>query len=63
MQVDNTKPRNLFSSIPLVCLLFPKEPDEKVALLHLPALNVELIVLTQTQACYAGVKVEGHFKC
>ena len=31
MKVENTKPRNLFSSILLVCFLFPKEPDEKEA--------------------------------
>merc|ERR1712209_196278 len=42
--------------------LLPKELDEKVARLHLPALGAELTVLTQEQADYIGVKVEGPFK-
>merc|ERR1719351_321822 len=42
--------------------LLPKELDEKVAKLHLPALGAELTVLTQEQADYIGVKVEGPFK-
>merc|ERR1712023_166352 len=40
----------------------PKELDEKVAALHLPALNAELTTLTQEQANYIDVKVEGPFK-
>merc|ERR1712064_141219 len=42
--------------------LLPKELDEKVAKLHLPALGAELTVLTQEQEDYIGVKVEGPFK-
>merc|ERR1711868_233463 len=42
--------------------LLPKELDEKVAKLHLPALGAELTVLTQEQVDYIGVKVDGPFK-
>merc|ERR1711897_20909 len=42
--------------------LLPKELDEKVAALHLPALGAELTTLTQEQADYIGVKVTGPFK-
>merc|ERR1712013_429694 len=42
--------------------LLPKELDEKVARLHLPALGAQLTVPTQEQADYIGVKVEGPFK-
>ena len=42
--------------------LLPKELDEKVAALHLPALGAELTVLTKEQADYIGVKVTGPFK-
>merc|ERR1712217_519029 len=42
--------------------LLPKNLDEKVASLHLPALGAELTKLTQEQADYIGVKVEGPFK-
>ena len=34
----------------------PKELDEKVAALHLPALNAELTKLSQEQADYIDVK-------
>jgi len=40
----------------------PKELDEKVARLHLPALNAQLTVLSSSQANYIDVKVEGPFK-
>jgi adenosylhomocysteinase len=40
----------------------PKELDEKVARLHLPALGAELTVLSEKQAEYIGVTVEGPFK-
>lgn len=40
----------------------PKELDEKVAKLHLPALNAELTELSQEQADYIDVKVSGPFK-
>ena len=42
--------------------LFPQHPDEKVAKLHFPALNVELTTLAQTQADSTSVKVVGPFK-
>merc|ERR1719488_218918 len=42
--------------------LLPKNLDEKVASLHLPALGAQLTVPTQEQADYIGVKVSGPFK-
>merc|ERR1712225_194408 len=42
--------------------LLPKELDEKVAKLHLPALGANLTVLSKEQADYIGVKVEGPYK-
>jgi len=42
--------------------LLPKELDEKVARLHLPALGAQLTTLTKEQADYIGVKIEGPFK-
>ena len=42
--------------------LLPKELDEKVAALHLPALGAELTVLSQEQADYIDVPVKGPFK-
>jgi len=42
--------------------LLPKELDEKVARLHLPALGAQLTELTQEQADYIGVKKSGPFK-
>merc|ERR1712048_552902 len=42
--------------------LLPKELDEKVARLHLPALGAEMTTLTQEQADYIGVKATGPFK-
>merc|ERR1712241_272249 len=42
--------------------LLPKELDEKVARLHLPALGAELTTPSSKQADYIGVKVEGPFK-
>ena len=41
--------------------LLPKELDEKVASLHLPALGAELTTLTKEQADYIGVKATGPF--
>ena len=40
----------------------PKHLDEKVARLHLAKIGVELDVLSQDQADYIGVKVEGPYK-
>jgi len=42
--------------------LLPKELDEKVANLHLPALGAKLTKLSKAQADYIGVKVDGPFK-
>merc|ERR1711939_1054172 len=42
--------------------LLPKDLDEKVARLHLPALGANLTVLSKEQADYIGVKIEGPFK-
>jgi len=42
--------------------VLPKHLDEKVAALHLEKLGVKLSKLTQKQADYIGVKVEGPFK-
>jgi adenosylhomocysteinase len=46
---------------PLVYTL-PKHLDEEVARLHLPRLGAKLTILTQEQADYIGVKVEGPYK-
>merc|ERR1712054_200712 len=42
--------------------LLPKNLDEKVARLHLPALGANLTTLTKEQAGYIGVAVDGPFK-
>jgi adenosylhomocysteinase len=42
--------------------MLPKHLDEKVARLHLKKIGVELDVLTEDQAQYIGVPVEGPFK-
>lgn len=42
--------------------LLPKRLDEEVARLHLDALGVRLTTLTQKQADYIGVPVEGPYK-
>merc|ERR1711941_149945 len=42
--------------------LLPKDLDEKVARLHLPALGAQLTELSKEQADYIGVKVAGPFK-
>merc|ERR1712124_52550 len=42
--------------------LLPKELDEKVARLHLPALGAELTTLTKEQAEYIDVPVGGPYK-
>merc|ERR1712242_569667 len=42
--------------------LLPKNLDEKVARLHLPALGAELTVLSKDQADYIGHAVEGPYK-
>src|SRR3546814_1526213 len=42
--------------------VLPKHLDEKVAALHLEKLGVKLSKLSQKQAGYIGVPVEGPFK-
>lgn len=42
--------------------MLPKHLDEKVAALHLKKLSVELETLSQEQADYIGVNIEGPFK-
>ncbi|MGO4820345.1 MULTISPECIES: adenosylhomocysteinase [unclassified Flavobacterium] len=42
--------------------MLPKHLDEKVAMLHLAKLGVELETLREDQAAYIGVEVEGPFK-
>jgi len=47
---------------PLGVHVLPKHLDEKVARLHLDALGVKLTTLSQEQADYIGVPLEGPFK-
>jgi adenosylhomocysteinase len=47
---------------PVGVYTLPKALDEKVARLHLAALGVELTTLTDEQAAYIGVPVEGPYK-
>ena len=47
---------------PLGVYVIPKHLDEKVARLHLDALGVRLTTLTQEQADYIGVPVDGPYK-
>jgi adenosylhomocysteinase len=42
--------------------MLPKHLDEKVARLHLAKIGVELETLSQDQADYIGVQVQGPFK-
>ena len=42
--------------------LLPKELDEKVARLHLGQIGAKLTTLSQEQADYIGVKVDGPYK-
>jgi adenosylhomocysteinase len=42
--------------------MLPKVLDEEVARLHLDQLGVTLTVLTQEQADYIGVPIEGPYK-
>ena len=49
-------------SFPVGVHLIPKKLDEKVARLHLGKLGVELDRLTDTQADYLGVPVDGPYK-
>jgi adenosylhomocysteinase len=42
--------------------VLPKQLDEKVARLHLTKIGAELTTLTQEQADYLGLKVDGPYK-
>jgi adenosylhomocysteinase len=42
--------------------MLPKHLDEKVAMLHLKKIGVELETLSDSQAKYIGVQVQGPFK-
>ena len=42
--------------------MLPKTLDEKVALLHLNHLGIELEELSKDQASYIGVETKGPFK-
>jgi adenosylhomocysteinase len=53
-----TKPENYENQV----YVLPKHLDELVARLHLDALGVKLTTLTDTQADYLGVPVEGPYK-
>jgi adenosylhomocysteinase len=47
---------------PVGVYVLPKHLDEEVARLHLDSLGVKLTELTDTQASYLGVPVEGPYK-
>ncbi|NUP30339.1 MAG: adenosylhomocysteinase [Streptomycetaceae bacterium] len=47
---------------PIGVYTLPKHLDEKVARLHLDALGVKLTTLSESQAAYIGVPVEGPYK-
>jgi adenosylhomocysteinase len=50
------------SDYPVGVYTLPKLLDEKVARLHLDALGVKLTTLSEDQADYLGVKVDGPYK-
>jgi adenosylhomocysteinase len=58
-QLDLWKNRDLYK--PAVFVL-PKKLDEEVARLHLEKIGAKLTVLTDAQAAYIGVPVEGPYK-
>jgi adenosylhomocysteinase len=47
---------------PVGVYVLPKHLDEEVARLHLDALGVHLTQLTESQASYLGLPVEGPYK-
>jgi len=49
-------------NLPIGVYMLPKELDEEVARLHLQKLGVRLTKLTQKQADYIGVSVDGPYK-
>jgi adenosylhomocysteinase len=58
-QIDLWKNRDSYK---VAVYTLPKKLDEEVARLHLEKIGVRLTKLTQTQADYIGVPVEGPFK-
>ena len=58
MHTDSTGPKFYKNDV----YLPPKEHDEKVARLHLPALGASLTKLTKEQTVYIGVGGMGPFK-
>merc|ERR1740133_971767 len=61
-QLDLLNNSNVTKSYKNDVYLLPKELDEKVALLHLPALGANLTTLSKEQADYIGVGSVGPFK-
>jgi adenosylhomocysteinase len=59
-QIEMFGKRELFAEKKVYVL--PKHLDEKVARLHLAALGVGLTELTEDQAAYLGIPVEGPYK-
>merc|ERR1712217_418309 len=57
--LENTKQNKGYKNL---VYLLPKNLDEKVARLHLPALGAELTDLSKEQADYIGVPVSGPYK-
>ncbi|KAF8820294.1 S-Adenosyl homocysteine hydrolase [Cardiosporidium cionae] len=55
---DNVTTRRYTNNV----YLLPKELDENVARLHLPALGCELSTLNPVQSKYIGIPIEGPFK-
>ena len=49
-------------TLPVGVYLLDKKLDEQVARFHLEALNARLSTLTEKQAAYIGVPVEGPYK-
>jgi adenosylhomocysteinase len=47
---------------PVGVYVLPKQLDEEVARLHLDALGVKLTTLSDSQAAYLGVDVQGPYK-
>jgi adenosylhomocysteinase len=50
------------NNYPIDVYRLPKHLDEEVARLHLKKIGVKLTTLTQEQANYIGVKIEGPYK-
>merc|ERR1712160_125992 len=61
-QLDLLNNANVTKSYKNDVYLLPKELDEKVARLHLPALGANLTTLSKEQADYIGVGSVGPFK-